>query len=656
MDSFSIGISGLQAAQKAFNVIGNNIANAATKGYHRQRIELRSAYTSQVGSTLIGGGVEVAGITRLIDDLLEQEILRQGSLLGQISQEFGTLRTVENAFGELVEGSGLSAAIDKFFSALQDLSAHPTEAIWQNQVITEAKAMAGQFRTLGEFLAALEDQIELESTNTVAQVNILTNRIAELNDNIEKQEIGGGQSNNLRDQRDQCITELSQLVGIETKIREFGVVDVYVAGTPVVIGASSIDLEAGLKSADKLGISVAGADNFNINVEGGSLSGLISLRNELVSDIHDDLDNLATVMIQQINQCHVQGVGSEGSFTDLTGWPVTSQNLADFGSEVTDGKIYIRVTNKSTGEITRNEITVDKSTDTLSDIATLISGITGLNASVVSSKLNIQADANYEFDFLPAVLPVPTASTLSGLPPTISVSGIYTGTSNDTFQFTVVEGGGGTGSVGNGTLQLEVRNGAGQLVSTLNVGDGYAAGDELDIGNGIKISLSTGDLNDGETFDVDAFSNSDTSGLLATVGMNTFLSGSSASDIAVCSDIADTPGRIASALGADMTDNINALRMYDLKNQAVTSLNSMTPGEFYRQMVTGIGQQLFVKEARKDNIESMVQNLGNQQSELSGVNINDEATRMLAIEQMFQAMSKYLSTIQSSMLTIMDIL
>ncbi|MHC4534575.1 MAG: flagellar hook-associated protein FlgK [Planctomycetota bacterium] len=652
MDSFAIGISGLQAAQKAFNVIGNNIANASTDGYHRQRIELRTAYTAQVGSALVGGGVKVAGITRLIDDLLEQEILRQESLLGQISQEFGTLRTVENAFGELVEGGGLSAAIDKFFSALQDLSSHPTEAIWQNQAVTEAKAMAGQFRTLGEFLTALEDQIELESTNTVAQVNILTSRIAELNDNIEKQEIGGGQSNNLRDQRDQCITELSQLVGIETKIREFGVVDVYVAGTPVVIGASSIDLEAGLKSADELGISVADANNFNINVEGGSLSGLISLRNNLVSDIHDDLNNLATVMIQQINQCHVQGLGSEGSFTDLTGWPVTSQNLADFGPEVTDGKIYIRVTNTSTEEITRHEITVDKSTDTLSDIATLISGITGLNASVVSSKLNIQADANYEFDFLPAVLPEPTASTLSGSPPTISVSGIYTGTINDTFQFTVV----GTGSVGNGTLQLEVRNGASELVSTLNVGDGYAAGDELDIGNGIKISLSTGDLNDTETFDVDAFSNSDTSGLLAAVGMNTFLSGSSASDIAVCSDIADTPGRIASALGADMTDNINALRMYDLKNQAVTSLNSMTPVEFYRQMVTGIGQQLFVKEARKDNIESMVQNLGNQQAELSGVNINDEATRMLAIEQMFQAMSKYLSTIQSSMLTIMDML
>jgi len=656
MDSFSIGISGLQAAQKAFDIIGNNVANAATEGYHRQRIELRPAYTSQVGSILIGGGVKVAGVTRLIDNLLEQEILRQESLLGQISQEFTTLRTVENAFGELVEGSGLSAAIDKFFSALQDLSAHPTEIIWQSQLVTEAKTMTGQFRTLGEFLTALEEQIELEAKNTVTQINILTKRIAELNDNIEKQEITGGQSNNVRDQRDQCIADLSILVGIETKTREFGSVDVYVAGTPVVISATSIDLEAGLKSVGKLGISVANANNFNINVEGGSLSGLLSLRNELVSDIHDDLDNLASVMIQQINQYHIQGVGSAGSFTDLTGWPVTSQNLADFGSEVTDGKIYIRVTNTSTGEITRNEITVNKSTDTLSDIAVLISGITGLNASVASSKLNILADADYTFDFLPAVLPLPTASTLSGSPPTISVSGIYTGTSNDTFQFTVVEGGGGTGSVGNGSLQLEVRDGVGQLVKTLNVGDGYAAGDKLDIGNGIKISLSTGDLNDGETFDVDAFSSSDTSGLLAAVGINTFLSGSSASDIALCSDIDATPGRIATALGADMTDNTNALRMYGLKDEAVTSLNSMTPGEFYRQMVTDIGQQLFVKEARKDNIESMVQNLGNQQGEISGVNINDEAARMLAIEQMFQAMSKYLSTIQSSLLTIMDIL
>lgn len=660
MDSFSIGMSGLQAAQKAFDIIGNNIANAATDGYHRQKVELRPAYSGQVGSVLLGGGVDVVGVTRLIDGLLEQEILRQQSLLGQVSQEFSTLQTVENAFGEFLEGTGLGAVIDNYFNALKDLSAHPAETIWQNQIITAAKTMAGQFRTLGEFLTALESQIELEAKNAIEQINILTNRIAELNDNIEKQEINGGQANNLRDQRDQCIAELSSLAGIETKTRKHGVIDVYVAGTPVVTGTSTIDLESGLKEEDKLGISVAGTNNFNIKAQGGRLGGLLSLRNEMVSDIHDDLDDLATAIIQQINQYHIQGVGSIGSFTELTGWPVTNENLADFDPPITSGSVFIRVTDTTvpgTTTITRHEIDIANdlpANPTLSDFADYITNnINGLTASVVSSKLHIQADTNYKFDFLPAVLPDPTATNLNGAsPPTVSVSGIYTGTANDTFTFTVI----GTGSVGNGTLQLEVKDGAAQVVSTINVGVGYATGDKLDVGNGIKVSLGMGDLVAGDTFQVAAFANSDTSGVLAAVGINTFFSGSSASDIAVCSDIAATPGRVASALGADMTDNANALRMAGLKDQTVTSLNSMTPGEFYRQMVTDIGQQLFVKQARKDNIESMVQNLGNQQDEISGVNINDEAARILLFEQMFKAMSKYLSTIQSSLSTIMEIL
>jgi flagellar hook-associated protein FlgK len=188
------------------------------------------------------------------------------------------------------------------------------------------------------------------------------------------------------------------------------------------------------------------------------------------------------------------------------------------------------------------------------------------------------------------------------------------------------------------------------------VGSGYAAGDILDVGNGIKISLSPGSLNAGETFDVDAFSCTDTSGLLAEIGINTFLSGINASNMAVCPDIDSTPGRLASALGAGMTDNTNALRMNNLRNQAISSLNSMSPGEFYRQIVTDVGQELFVKGVRKDNIESTVQNLSNQQGDLSGVNINDESARILAFEQMFHAMSKYMSTIHSSLKTIMDLL
>jgi flagellar hook-associated protein 1 FlgK len=655
MQNYNIALSGLEASQKALDIIGNNIANAATDGYHRQRIELTPKYLTEVGTTIFGGGVEVSRITRLIDSLLEEEILSQQSLLKHVSQELITLQTIENTFGELSIGSTLSKTLDEFFNALQDLSTHPSEIVWQNQVVTNSRNLAEQLRTLAEILSRLEEQIQLEAQNIIERINTLTSQIAELNDKIERIEITGGMANNLRDQRDQLLVDLAELARIETHSREYGVVDVNIGGISVVSSTIATDLEVGLKEDMSLGISAAGTLIFNTTIQGGQLGGLLSLYNEIISDIHDDLDTLAISIIQLVNQYHVQGVGSYGSFTELTGWAMSSENLADFDPPVTDGKIYIRVTNTSTGEITRHEIDIDVSTDTLTTIAAAITGIDGLNATVNSSKLNIQAETNYEFDFLPAVLPEPDPTTINLTavpPPTISVSGIYNGTENQTFTFTVI----GTGSVGNDDLELQVENGVGEVITTLNIGAGYAAGDKLDIGNGIKISLSIGDLNEDDSFQVKAFANTDTSGVLAAVGLNTFFYGSSATDIAVDTAIVNSPGRIATALGADMTDNNNALRLAGLRYQAVSDLNNYTFEEYYHRLVADIGQQISVKQLRQDNIEAILQNLANRQSDISGVNINDEAAQMLIFEQMFQALAKYLTTIQSSTKTIMEII
>ena len=82
----------------------------------------------------------------------------------------------------------------------------------------------------------------------------------------------------------------------------------------------------------------------------------------------------------------------------------------------------------------------------------------------------------------------------------------------------------------------------------------------------------------------------------------------------------------------------------------------MTPGEYCRLLSTDIGQQISVRQIHQENIEAMVQNLVNQQGEISGVNINDEAARLLIFEQMFKAMSKYLSTLQLSLATVMEII
>ena len=98
--------------------------------------------------------------------------------------------------------------------------------------------------------------------------------------------------------------------------------------------------------------------------------------------------------------------------------------------------------------------------------------------------------------------------------------------------------------------------------------------------------MSPGDFAAGDNLDVDAFAATDTSGVLAAVGLNTFFLGSDAADIAICSDIVDSPGRVAAALGADMTDNTNIMRLAALKDQSLSTLDNLTPIEFYRRMVT----------------------------------------------------------------------
>ncbi|UCG46198.1 MAG: flagellar hook-associated protein FlgK [Phycisphaerales bacterium] len=654
MSNYSIGISGLRAAQRALDIIGNNIANAATEGYHRQRIELAPAYAHQQGEMLIGGGVKVEGVTRLIDHFLEQEMLRQTSLLEQVGSELGVLQSVENTLGEFSsEEGGLNEAIDKFFGSLKALSLHPDGAIWQNQVVSDAESMVSRFRILGEFLVGLETQIRLEADNVTESINTLCGRIAELNGDIQRVEIGGGSANNLRDQRDQLIADLSELVGVQVQSREYGVSDVTAAEIPVVADTSATELEVGFTLEGLMGISVAGSSNYITAVQGGKLGALLSLRNELIADLHGSLDSLASALVEQINEYHLQGVGSEGSFTGLTGWAIAWDDLADFDPPVSDGKIYVRVTNTSTGEITRHEIDVDASTGSLTGIAADISLIDGLTASVVSSKLSIWSDPDYEFDFLPCVLPTPTASNLTGAsPPSVAVSGIYEGADNQTFTFSVS----GTGAVGNGTLQLSVTNAGAEVVSVLDIGFGYAAGDFLEVGNGITVSLGLGDVVDGDTFEVDAFGDTDTSGVLSAVGINTLFSGKTASDIAVCPEIVAAPSRVATSLGPEMTDNANVIRMGALQDVALSGLNSLSCGEFYRRLVTDVGQQISLRKMRQENVEAMVQNLLTQRSERSGVDINEQAAELLVFEQMFQATAKYIGTLQSSLASLMQII
>ncbi len=654
MSGYSIATSGIGAAQAALDVIGNNIANAATEGYHRQRVDLAPAAV-QSGALVSGSGVEVLGVTQLIDELLEREILAQESLYAYISQELSILTSVESMLGEFSEGTGLNETIDTFFQSLEDLASNPSDTVSRNAVVNTAQALASEFRRLGQSLGDLKDQAVLQAETTVDNINAMMAEIATMNQKIHTAEVSGSKVENLRDHRDQLISELAGMVEIGVQPRDFGVVDVYIGGFAVVAGSVSEEISLDLRDDQTYTISLTGSQASGVGINGGTLGGLLSITNDLLAGVQSDLDTVAKEIIAAVNQVHVQGLGTDGSFSELTGWALNN-DLAQSDGPITDGTFYIRVIDTSTGEITRHAIDVDvsgASPDTLTSIAAKITAIDGLTAAVESARLHITADQDYTFDFIQAVLPEPTSRNLTAAsPPTVEMSGIYTGAENDTFTFTVTE----SGSVGNDTLRIEVTNTAGDVVRTFGVGGGYAAGDTFELPNGIKIAFSVGDLNSGDSFEVDVFASTDTSGFLAAAGINTFFTGTSAEDMYLSDEIANDPNRIATASGSNLTDNTIILALAGIQDQGMDNLNGRTINAYYQGTVTDLGQQIALKQSREDNIEAMLQNLETQRGEVSGVDINEEAAAMLIYQQMFQAMSQYMGVVRESMVTLMNIL
>ncbi|MHC4236642.1 MAG: flagellar hook-associated protein FlgK [Planctomycetota bacterium] len=674
MAGYEIGISGLHAAQQALDVIGNNIANAATEGYHRQEVDLRPADEVYTNGQMVGQGVYNAGARRLVDQILESELLRQNSSIADIEKRLGTLRMIENAFGEL-SSEGLSTALDHFFAAFSDLSLHPDDVNLQSSLLSSAETLANHFNNLGTVISDIEEAVYNEAVSSVERINLLAGQIAQMNIEIYSQQMRGNDANNTMDQRDMLIAELSELIGIRTVVRDTGMVDITASDVSLVVGSTAAELEAGLVlDGDhyQLGLRPKETQGYDTNISGGVLGGLFNLRNELVYGVKTQLDMLAQNLVSQINRLHAQGVGADGAFTMLAGWTMAETDVSGMNPPVSEGQIHIRVTDP-TGQVIRHTVSVTASS-TLSSIASDIAAIPGLdqNTGVNSGRLQIIANLGYSFDFLGGTLSVPNTTVpdpLAGagagpdqLPPAIGVSGGYTGAVDETYTCTVkTTPPGQTYAIGTGSMELEIQNAAGAILKTVNIGQGYVAGTSFILDDGIKIRLeadgvSPGYLNDGERFTIEALASSDSSGFLAAVGINSFFSGADAGSIGVSDFVRGNGSNIAVSRTVEMTDNLNAGAMAALGDSAQVALGGLSPKEFYRKMVVDLGNDVSITEMQHSNAQSIHRSLDQQRDEISGVDVNEQASLMMLYERMFQAMARYMNTINETYETVLTII
>jgi len=651
--NYTIGLTGLQAARYAIELVGTNLANAGTEGYHRQELRLSPLPLHGANEAEIGG-VRVDHVRRVTDQLLEREITRQQPQLAQTLQELSGLTTLERLFVEPAQG-GLSEAVEAFFGALQELAAQPESTAYRHEVVRTAQGMSQEFNHLYGFIEDAEQNFLVQARTCVNQVNKLAQEIAELNVQIEGLALAGKDANLLRDQRDQAVNELAELADVtvtERNDHSQHQLDVAVWGTQVVHGGIWTEMEAGLTEDNEIGVGVAGTGVYDTEHRGGQVGGLLALRNEIYPMVRSSLDTLAGEIATQVNRQHVAGIGTAGSFASLRGIPVSSGAVADW-TGVSPGDLRMRLIAPD-GAVTVHTITIDAN-DTISDVAATFDAIdagdTKFDAGAVDGALRLEGLNGYRFDFLPT-REVDASGLTGGDVPALTPSGLFAGNADTTYTLTVQ----GDGQVGvTDGLALQVSKG-GEVVKTLNVGLGYPAGEPLSIEDGLFLALGPGTLNDGEAATLEAVAEPDPTGFLAAAGINTLFQGTRARDLAVREAVLDDPSLLATARGADGNDNGAVMRMAAVGQTELSALGDLNPSAYHQDLVTNLGEQAMTREARRKTLEEVHRELTNQRDTISGVDVNDETARLLVFEQMYQAAAKFLSVQTEVMQTLMNLL
>lgn len=776
------GLRALTAARLGMQTAGNNVANANTPGYSRQRVELAAAMPMTVGRGMqIGMGVDVSTITRMVDDGLERRLRMQSGLVAAAQVDYERMSELESLMSE--PDGGLSSGLTDFFGAIGRLQTDPGERSLRGGVVQSGSMLAQNFNLLSRRIGELAGSTFDEVRGLVAKTNQLASSVADLNAQIISAEANGTPANDLRDARAQQVSELSELIDVSAIERGTGSLDILVGGRLLVSGARASSLAVGKTAGGTTQVLVNGTTT-RVEPREGRIAALLRTEQQGLPGYQSRVDQLARSLILETNRRHSTGIPASGPFQSLTstnvpvdgdgdgfrGDELLSQSQLPF--DVQDGSLYVTVSDRATGAMKRTRIDIDPTQLNLTDVAWRLDQIENLSASVdPTGKLRIAADAGYGFDFSPRLDPNPnvagtfggaspsvgstswgpydlssqtfpvsftvqtgttsasqstnvtldladfanpaaattdelvaainadlggnatasnvggrlvitggqsgadaqlgfanvgggTAIAALGLPTTtvygqanavdVQVSGAFTGAQNNQYTF-YPSGDGQIGVTPN--LKVSVYDNSGALVATLDVGQGYEPGTDLEVANGVKISFGPGQVSStaGQSFSLDVLADSDTSDILVALGINSFFQGSNASDIAVNDGLRANVDLLAGGVGGASGDAGNLIRLLDLREAEIDDLEANSIEDFWADVVGDAGFETAGAEDTLAAQDLLMQRLEAERESVSGVNIDEEMLDMVRFQQSFDAAARFLATVQELTETLINL-
>jgi len=762
----NIGLRALLTNQSSLDVIGQNLANANTPGYSRQRVQLGASGSVMRHGLGFGTGVDASMIGRSVDNLLGGRIITKVSDLYSLDAKVTGLSEVESALGE-PGGFGMSSKLSDFFVSASSLSSNADDTVLRSSFLESARTLADGFRSTITNLDQLRGDSARQAEMITQEANVLSDRVADLNREIRSQEAGGVEANGMRDERDQVLRELAQLVDISYEEGSTGEVRVHVAGRLLVGDGGAVQMSTQLKPDGSVKALLSGSQE-ELEVKGGKLAGLLNVQSSYMPKLFGQLDSFVRDMITEANRVHSTGVPQAGHMTRVVSEHAVvdvdgdggrlDELLSDAGLpfDVNSGTLRVNVSDLSSGELVSHDVAIDATSTSVGEFLDVLTSIDGVTASLDGQgRVNIQAESGFGFDFSNRLNANPNAdgtfgsghaslgtgasgpfalndgetldlsgpagpfsvtlsqgdffeitqasaaeiadvlnadpnmqanglranvvadrlfiqtagsgstesfsvtggsalgalgwtagTTLTGADTgsSVTVTGSYGGSENEELVF-VPRGDGDVGTTPG--LLVDVFDSAGELVTTLDVGDSYLPGTELEVVEGVQVSFGFGGLSasNNDAFSLDLISDSDTTDVLVALGVNGLFSGSDATSVGVSEALVGDPSLLSASNSGFQGDAGAILDLLGLQFGGAESAGGKGLEAAFSDIVTDLGFEAQSAASAREVGEYVVASLDQRKAELSGVNVDEELVEMMRFEQSFAAASRYIQVI-----------
>jgi len=619
---FNTGTSALRAAYAQLQTTGHNIANVNTPGYSRQEVELATAGGNISGGGWIGRGVDAVTVSRRYDRFLQAEVIGGTAASASDKVRYEQLGTLDRMFASTENGIG--AAIDDLTSGFADLVNRPFDSTARSVVVNRARTLAERISNSFDNLDQMRENVNQRLMQDVHSLNASLAQLGAINDRIAKTAGTGQPPNDLLDQRDALVEKINQTLKTTQYVNADGTVSLFSAsGQAMVVGNTVATFELRNDELDPSRLQLAMTTSGNSialprgMLGGGEIEGLIRFRDDDLAAAQARLGQLAGALAEAYNTQQSLGRDPSGA----AGAPLFGYGTASVGPASTNtGSAAFSVAVSSGSQLQASDYEIDYNGGAYS--------ITRMSDGTTTSISSWPA-------------------TIDGL--TLNLSG---GTAQNGDRF-LVKSGSAFASDFRAVISSGARIASGLAVST-QLGQANTGDIQVD-----AFSVTSNDANLSQpvtiTFDgaghysVSGTGTGNPSGLAYTPGMtisyngwSVRLDGSPGANDTL--DLVPTPN--------PANDNRNARALVELADQRTVAGDRFS--DAFAQMLSDIGVRTQSAQSANTMSAQVLSDAKAARSSVSGVNLDEEAARLLQYQQAYQAAAKLLATAQTVFQTLLD--